>query len=336
MRVLVTRLQRRALLGMAGAGVVLALLDCGGNANQPNKSNGVTKITVATAASGLDSPIDATPDPMGTTIFFIATTNGEKAVFSVPAAGGQVTALYSGSPLIDPRGISTSSDGKTLYIADPAAGSDGKGGILSMPSSGDIPVVVKGSEGTRPNALDVMQMGMSDEIYFTGADSMGEPAVHKLAAGGGTAETILAGAPLLKPGGIAVATDGTLYVTDSQAGMGEPGRLFKVTNGKVASLGPDLTPGDPPGVVVTLDDAKVLVSSLSMMSTSEVTIINSTSGTATTFNDVIGSNTVSGGIHRARYKDSYAWAGRTQVYSIRIHTVLADSSTPGGVADRSL
>jgi len=46
---------------------------------------------------------------------------------------------------------------------------------------------------------------------------------------------------------------------------------------------------------------------------------------------VIKENSVSGGLHRARYKDVYAWAGRTQVYFIKIRTILSDSSTPGGV-----
>src|SRR5689334_18320513 len=101
MRISVTKFQRRAFVGVATSGIILAILNCG-DANGPAQSNGVTKITVNEAATGVDTPVDATPDPMGVTIYFIAKTATGPGIFSVPLAGGTPTSLYSGTPLVNP------------------------------------------------------------------------------------------------------------------------------------------------------------------------------------------------------------------------------------------
>jgi DNA-binding beta-propeller fold protein YncE len=326
------RFQRLALVGLAGVGLAIHLVNCGGGNTMPMKSEGVTKITVTAAASGLDTPLDATPDPLGKEIYYIATGTGGPGIFHVSAAGGTPNQVFMGAPLVDPHGISISSDGKTLYVADRTGGANMGGVIFSLPTAGDTPVPVAGSEGTHPSALDLAEVGSSDDIYFTGEDTNGDPAIFKLAAAGGTAEVLAKGAPLAKPDGITVATDKTVYVADKQAGMAEPGQVFKLVSGKATTFGPELTPGDPTGIAVTLDDAKLLVSALDPATgTSEVDIIEVKNASASTFNDVIKSNTFSGGLHRARFKDVYAWAGKTIVYKIGITKILADSSTPGGV-----
>lgn len=333
MRLRMTRLQRGAFLGIAVTALLAALIDCGGDTDSPTqKSNGITRITVAAAATELDAPVDATPDPLGTVIYFIASLGGKKGVFKVPFGGGVVSQLYLGEPLVNPRGISTSSDGKTLYVADTGFGTSGKGAILSLPSSGDTPVVVSGSDGLAPTALDLIEDGAGDDIYFTGADANGVPGVYRLAAKGGNVTTLAQGAPLMKPDGIAVATDLTVYVSDSQAGLDQPGELFVIKTGKPAKLGPEFKPGSPAGLAITLDDGKVLASSIDAdTGTSQVTIVQTKDGTSGVFNDVIKTNKVSGGVHRARFKELYAWAGFNKVYGIKIKTIQADSSTPGGI-----
>lgn len=332
MRPWMTRFQRRALLGMAATAMIAVIIDCGDTNTPPEKSNGITKITVTPAATNLDTPLDATPDPMGIDIYFIAKNAGGVGVFRVPAAGGTVTQLYVGAPLVEPRGISTSADGKTIYVADPAGGSDGKGVIWTMPSSGDTPVPLSGTAGTRPTALDLTENGTADDVYFTGQTAEGYGAVFMVPAKGGTPTTLFAGAPLEKPDGIAIATDWSVYVSDAQAGTDQPGRAFKVTSGSAKPLGPEFTPGTPAGLAVTLDDAKLLVSSLNPAAgTSQVVVVQTKDASSSVFNDVIKANEVSGGIHRARFKETYAWAGYKTVYSIKLRTILADGSTPGGV-----
>lgn len=332
MRPWMTRLQRRAILAMTATAAIAVIIDCGDTNTPPQKSNGITKITVTPAATELDTPIDATPDPMGVDIYFIAKSGGDFGVFRVPGSGGAVSQLYLGAPLVEPRGISTSGDGKTLYVADPAGGTDGKGVIWTMPAAGDTPMPLSGTAGLHPSALDLTENGAAEDVYFTGQDANGDGAVFLVSAKGGMPTTLLAGAPLAKPDGIAIATDSTVYVSDAQAGMKQPGQVFKVKDGMATSTGPELTPGSPAGIAVTLDDAKLLVSSLNpAASTSQVTVVQTKDGSSSIFNDVIKANSVSGGVHRARFKETYAWAGKTSVYSIKIKTILSDSSTPGGV-----
>jgi hypothetical protein len=233
---------------------------------------------------------------------------------------------------VAPRGVTTSSDGKTIYIADPSGGADGKGVIYSMPSGGDMPVALDATAGLHPTALDIDEDGSSDVLYFTGTDAGGSPAVFKLVIGSaGPPTTLASGAPLAMPDGIAVATDGTAYVSDAQAGMKLPGQVLKVAGGKATVFGPEFKPGTPAGIAITLDDSKLLVSSVDPASgTSQVVAVQTKDAVSSTFNDVIKANSVSGGIHRARVRDIYAWAGKTTVYSIKVTPLRYDGSTPGG------
>ena len=326
------RLQRRVLLGTGAVGLLTFIFNCGSTGTPPQQSSGTPIVTVAPAATGLDTPLDATPDPMGTQIYFIANTGGMKAIFSVSAAGGTPAMLYMGAPLVNPVGISTSSDGKTLYIADPGAGTNGGGAVFSMPSAGNTPVVVAGSDGLHPTALDVAEAGSSDDLYLTGATTGGVPAVYKLAAEGGTPEVVIMGAPLVKPNGVSVTTGGSIFVADKAAGKMLPGQAFEVSNGQATTFGPEVEPGSPTGIAASLDGFIVLTSALDPTAgTSQVEIVTVKNGHSSVYNDVIKTNTVSGGLHRARFKDVYAWAGKTQVYAIRITRILSDSSTIGGV-----
>ncbi|MFT3769386.1 MAG: hypothetical protein QM820_28445 [Minicystis sp.] len=332
MRLWMTRFQRRVLLGMAAVVATAVIIDCGDTNTPPEKSNGITQVTVTPAATGLDTPLDVTPDPMGVAIYYIAAGEGGFGVFRVPFAGGTPTQVYVGAPFAKPRSISISSDGQTLYVADPAGGTDGKGVIWTLPSSGDTPVPLSGTAGLKPAALEVYDDGPTDTVYFAGSNANDEPAIFSLSAKGGMPDTLAAGLPLVQPDGIAVATDGHVYIADAEAGTKQPGQAFKLVEGKPTKVGPEFTPGSPTGIAVTLDDAKLLVSSLDAASgTSQVTIVQTADGSASVFNDVIKQNNVSGGVHRARFKEAYAWAGYNKVYGIRIKTILADSSTPGGV-----
>jgi hypothetical protein len=328
----ITRFQRWMLLGTAAAGGLVALIACGDTSAPPEKSDGILKTTAVRAVTGLQSPIDATPDPMGRQIYFIAREKSGTGVFHVPAKGGAVTQIYVGAPFVDPHGISISSDGKTLYVADRAAGENAGGAIFAMPASGDTPVAVAGSEGTHPGALDLAERGSSDDIYFTGAASNGDPAVFKLGVEGGAAEVLARGAPLAKPDGIAVGSDLTIYLADAEAGAVEAGQVLKLSGGAVTKLGGEYSPGDTGGIAIMLGSEKVLVSSLDASSnTSQAAILSTRFGTGTTFSDVIKENEASRGMHRARFKEAFTFTSSNAIYILWINPIYGDSSTPGGV-----
>src|SRR3954468_1952254 len=93
-------------------------------------------------------PWDAVPSPDGSTIYYTAfAKDGTPAVFSVPAAGGDATVLASGAPLVMPLGLDVSSDGKTLYVADPwTAGADGNAVFAVSTAGGSTPTAVAGTQ----------------------------------------------------------------------------------------------------------------------------------------------------------------------------------------------
>ena len=72
----------------------------------------------------------------------------------------------------------------------------------------------------------------------------------------------------------AVGPDDTVYVSDAQGGMSLPGQVFAVKAGKATKLSPELMPGSPAGIAVTVDGSRLLVSSLGPTAgTSQVEVI---------------------------------------------------------------
>src|SRR6202011_1334326 len=109
----------------------------------PLGNHSVKSITLATQSGDFSAPLDSTPDLDATTIYFTASSSHGPGVFRVPAAGGAVTAVFTGSPFLAPRGIAISPDGQQLYVTDPMAGK-----MFMLPTSGGSPSLVQGSGGT--------------------------------------------------------------------------------------------------------------------------------------------------------------------------------------------
>lgn len=80
----------------------------------------VSRLAAPTSGT-YQTPLDATPDLSGTTIYFTACNAYGAGVFQVRAAGGTATAVYTGKPFLAARGFSISPDGLQLFVADPTA-----------------------------------------------------------------------------------------------------------------------------------------------------------------------------------------------------------------------
>ncbi|HEX2619627.1 MAG TPA: hypothetical protein VHL11_05760 [Phototrophicaceae bacterium] len=267
-------------------------------------------FTHLTAAS---LPWDAVPSPDGTMIYYTATSDqGQPAVFSIPTAGGNPVELAQGEPFVNPLGIAISTDGETLYIADPwSAGSNGNFIYALSTSIGEIPALINGTQGTTPQGLTVASRDGVDQLYFTGIDpATGQPAVYQIAAGGGQASTIISGTPLIAPSGIEVAKDGTIYVLDRLASRNGLGSVIRISSGTVEKIADNIRTGAQlAGLSLTLDESLLLVSSLdSVQETAQVLVIDLATLNTSIINDVIGQNTAAGGLHRAYLTNQYAWA----------------------------
>src|SRR5579859_4385547 len=104
---------------VAIAAVALSAGAVGGAQAQSAQGNGITSVNAVASAGVFNLPWDATPDPQGKTVYFTATSVAGAGIFSVPADGGSVKTVAVGAPVVMPRVIANSPDGKQLSTADP-------------------------------------------------------------------------------------------------------------------------------------------------------------------------------------------------------------------------
>ncbi|HET7539060.1 MAG TPA: hypothetical protein VFK05_04285 [Polyangiaceae bacterium] len=224
---------------------------------------------VANAPRAFSAPRAGVPLADGS-VAFIATLEGQpsdelsesgkrSAVLLQPPGKADIRTLYSGDLLVNPLDIALSVDESTLYIADPAAGEDGLGALLSLDMSGGEPSVVLA--GSRPRAVTVSDQG---ETYFSGSsDDNHEPGVFLLS--GSSATAVFTGPPLVDPSGIAVRKDGTLLVADTRSFDGDPelgneAGIVRISGGQASIWASGFATGYPAGIALTLDEKTLIIS----------------------------------------------------------------------------
>jgi hypothetical protein len=303
------------------------LVNCSGSTN-PTSDGSPPGFVANAAATNLDKPLDAVPSPLGDMVYFIAGTASGRGVFSVPVPNGKVLTLLSGAPLVAPRGIATSSDGKLLYVADPSADA-----IFQLPANGGAPAVVAGTAGTKPRALDVRDEPNGDQIFFAGTNAKGEPAIFQLPASGGTPKVLGAGKPFVTPDGVAVTSDGFVMVSDRDAKKGTdlPGEFIVIhPTGEIHEQPTRYLPGEPAGIGLNSSESNLLFSTLNKdTGASEVILYHDKN--QPNYVQTIPNSKVSGGVHCSHKREVCAWAGYTTVYSLKL--APSPGSTPGGVCD---
>ncbi|MCB0095082.1 MAG: hypothetical protein KDE50_25995 [Caldilineaceae bacterium] len=315
----------RAIIGMAAILSLFLANGCipltptppaSGEQQLPVMNDLVRDIEVAGEPVLFTTPLDATPDPMGETIYFTALGDQGNGVFSVPATGGQVSIVAIGDPLLTPQGLDISSDGTTLYVADSGAG---QLFVIHLADSAIMPL--SGSENSAPRGVEVMKENEADVIYFSGKNPAdGQPAIMELSASGGALSVIAAGTPLIDPVGIAAGSSGALYVVDR--GAAGVGSVLRVENGAVDTIAASVRTGQFPGAALNLDESALLISTLDAQKDSaQVLVTVLASGEQVIVNKVIAANNGAGGLHRAQATNTFAWADSTnsgRVYRVRL------------------
>jgi DNA-binding beta-propeller fold protein YncE len=310
-----------------------------GQAELPLLNEAIDTVTQAAAAKGW-TPLDSVPAPDAQSIYFTANGSSGPAVYKVAATGGDVTIVASGAPLIAPWGLSISTDGQTLYVADLGAEQSADGNVLfALPAGGGTPTKLETTAGSRPNVPEVVSENGVDMLYYSGFDSSDQqPAIFKLNPAESQPPTVVfKGAPLVWPSGVAVTKAGVVYVVDLAAAGNGQGAVFRIQNGATEKLADQLrTSGWIAGAALTLDEAILLVSNLQVeKGTAQVLAVNLSTGKLGMINKGIANNTGAGGVHRAHRVNQFSWADCTCPRPPRLpisnSPPIATSSDGGGV-----
>jgi len=304
------------VVGLAAAGCAHA-----SRSAAPLGDHAIQAVDVVARGGGVfQHPRDAVPSADGSVIYFTATTSNGPAVLRVAAAGGAVSTLTQGAPLVNPTGIALSSDSGRIFVADPAEGTGGAIVTLAATAGPQTPVVVAGTAGRSPRGLDVVSRGGTDVIYFTGTDpANGAAGLFTVPASGGAVDTVAQGSTFTAPDSVVVASGGTAYVSDQGTGSGR-GEVFGVAGGRVMPVLTNLNLGTPGGVTLVDHDAVLLVSSQNRGNGSDqVLFLDLATGRTATASKVIGLNmNSSGGLHAAGDSAVAAWADtQGTIYRVR-------------------
>lgn len=254
-------------------------------------------VLVRVAADGLDAPLDATPDAAGRTIYFLTHQAGGRALLRVEDGAPVELAAGLGAAA---RSLAIAGDGSALAVAD--------GGLERVATVDGARARIAEAEDFDVRGVDVVREGGVETIFFTGVDPAdGEVGVFRAPLAGGAVEVVSKGFGAADLDGLARAADGTLYVSDLM------GALWRARTGEAPeAVLTDIRVGDPAGVALTRDESTLLISSLSDAGASQVVLLDTAALTTGVFDGGgIGENRASGGVHRARDVDVFAWADVT-------------------------
>lgn len=215
-----------ALVLCAAAGFAAG---CGDNdpMGNPNGDMGNPNVVPAEPAAGKSlggagTPSVAALDKDGKTAYVLVTDADQNIqLMSYPTNGTEPAKIATSVPLQAPTAIAI--DGTdTLYIAD--IGHDNGGVVYRGSLSGALSVVT--SDIRAPAGIAISPDGK--DLFVTGQDKDGAPAVFQVPAAGGTATVASKGAPLSQPSGLTFSADGTLYVMDGTVNGPREGAVLKV------------------------------------------------------------------------------------------------------------
>lgn len=276
---------------------------------------------ISPAAEDIARPLDATPDPQGTTIYFTALDPVKgSGVYKVSAGGGASSAVFAGDPFVSPFGIAINKDGTQLYVADIGSSSgptdaEDAGQIFVLPVAGGNPISLNGTAMTKPRSLEIVDQNGTDTLYFSGRNAAGAFGVFKMPATGGNPTTVAAGAPFIDPSGVTAAANGDVYVADLLPAGTQQAIIYKIASGQSTPVAfvSNLAVGYPVGLALDKNDTKLFISALDPATRTDLLIIVDLANNQQSF--YVGDAVTdlrkfeeSAGLHRARTTNTFAWA----------------------------
>ncbi len=281
-----------------------------------------TAATLFTRNDSFSTPLTVALTSSGATAYFTARTPGGVATLFRSTGGTSAPTVVpvTGVPLVFPTGLAIGADDAHLYIADQAASRGGavfgteEGALLSIATEGGAATAINIGMLRRPRAVAVH--GSPEQLTFIAFQDDGTPVVARTAAsGGGTATVIASGAgdsPLRDPSALAVAADGTVYLTDARADGGL-GAVFRIAPaGTPVRILRHLRMGLPAGIALSADERHVLVAGWDVETGPGRLTWAATDGTGAMSPAAFGTPITSpAGVARAHGSDTYGIADDT-------------------------
>jgi sugar lactone lactonase YvrE len=156
----------------AGADKVGALFTLAASGGSPAVLAGTEGSRPRAVELGSDAGTD--------TLFFSGqgASDGRPGVFKIPAAGGAVSAVFSGDPLTDPGGVAVARDG-TVYVANTTSAQDGTASIYKL-KDGAATLVAGDLRSGYPAGIALSQNGGT--LLVSGRDrTLGTDVVYRIA-----------------------------------------------------------------------------------------------------------------------------------------------------------
>jgi hypothetical protein len=225
----------------------------------------------------------------------------------VPAAGGAIETLVTGTSIEAPTNISIGLDGSVLYVADPGASVGGA--VLTVSAAGGAVSEIAGTSGYSPAGIVVARVNEQERIYFTGFDpATRTPGLYMVSPSGGDVAVVAQGEPFADPGGVVVTAAGDAYVADGLAGGGFAS-VIKVSGGQATQFIGGIGVGFPAGITTTHDDATLVVSGLDPVTKRDVVyFVDVATQKVSVLKDPVNAFHESAGLHRAHETNVFAWA----------------------------
>ena len=176
-------------ISISGDGKQLFVSDPGANLSADDAPETQGAILTVAATGGELSPVPGTEstvprsldvvDNDGKDVIFYSGTDksdGAPGIFSVSAAGGEVTTVFKGDPLRDPSGVAVAADG-TIYVADTVSATSSSADIIAISKSGEATKIVEGIRVGYPAGIALNKAGTTLLVSALNSETLNDTVI---------------------------------------------------------------------------------------------------------------------------------------------------------------
>lgn len=192
--------------------------------------------TQSSIVATLTRPTAAALSANGKTLYVLAQAEDETYQLYAGAVGSALSVVPTSLPLAYPVALALRRDDRELLIVDlGSSDADAPAGVVYRGTLDGALTPLVAPDMQRPTAAAIAADDRS--AYITGYSAQtGQAGVWNMPFSEGSTQPIFQGAPLAQPIGIAVASDGGVYVADAQGSSPGTGGIFRIAAGQAVPI----------------------------------------------------------------------------------------------------